>query len=131
MKKTTVLIYLILAGFIFVYSGVVTAKDNPKEEKGSEAKKTEESRVVCKFKTKDEMREFEKLYAAKQATFGRMGVLQAYFSMEQDNLKEINNQIDKKFKFKMNPDKMYDLNRESMEIREAGDIPQKPKPAQQ
>ena len=101
-----------------------------KEEKKAEAKK-EEPKVVCKFKNKDDMAEFEKLYIAKQATFGRMGVLQAYFSMEQNNLQEIDKQLDEKFKFQMDPAKMYDMNRDTMEIREVGNIPQQPAPAQQ
>jgi mannitol-specific phosphotransferase system IIBC component len=96
-----------------------------KEEKKAEEKK-EEQKVVCKFKNKDDMAEFEKLYIAKQATFGRMGVLQAYFSMEQNNLQEIDKQLEEKFKFKMDPAKMYDMNRDTMEIREVGNIPQQP-----
>ena len=89
-----------------------------------------EGKVVCKFKDKDQMTEFEQLYVAKQATFGRMSVLQAYFSLEQNNLQEIDKQLESKFKLKMDPSKMYDLNRETMEIREAGDIP-KQEPAAQ
>ena len=72
------------------------------------------------------MQEFDQLYVAKQATFGRMGVLQAYFTMEQNNLQEIDKQLEKKFDFKMDSNKMYDLNREAMEIKEAGTIPQQP-----
>jgi len=85
-----------------------------------------EGKVVCKFKAKEEMQEFEQLYVAKQATFARMSVLQAYFSLEQNNLQEIDKQAEAKFKFKMDPSKMYDLNREAMEIREIGDIPKQP-----
>jgi len=85
-----------------------------------------EGKVVCKFKDKDQMAEFEQLYIAKQATFGRMSVLQAYFSLEQSNLQEIDKQMESKFKFKMDPSKMYDLNRDGMEIKEVGDVPQQP-----
>jgi hypothetical protein len=114
----------------------LAAKDKPAaaaitEVKKVEDKKAEDAKVACKFKTKEEMQEFEKLYVAKQATFGRMGVLQAYFTMEQNNLKEIDKQIEKKFDFKMDPTKMYDLNRETMEIKEGGPIPQPPAPVQQ
>jgi hypothetical protein len=80
-------------------------------------------KVVCKFKDKDQMAEFEQLYIAKQATFGRMSVLQAYFSLETNNLQAIDKQMEEKFKLKMDPKKMYDLNRDAMEIREVGDIP--------
>ncbi|MBU1913331.1 MAG: hypothetical protein KKB22_07355, partial [Candidatus Omnitrophica bacterium] len=85
-----------------------------------------EGKMVCKFKDKDQMTEFEQLYVAKQATFGRMSVLQAYFSLEQSNLQEIDKQMESKFKLKMDPSKMYDLNRDGMEIREVGDIPNQP-----
>ena len=131
MKKIMVLAVVIVftMGLLFICSDMVFAasKDKPKETvvPKVEAKKAEEpAKVVCKFKTKEEMQEFEQLYIAKQATFGRMSVLQAYFSLEQNNLQEIDKQMDKKFNFKMDPSKMYDLNRDGMEIREVGDIPQ-------
>ena len=60
-----------------------------------------------------------------------MRVLQAYFSLEQNNLQEIDKQMESKFKFKMDPNKMYDLNRENMEIREVGDVPQQQPAPQQ
>ncbi|MCX5687583.1 MAG: hypothetical protein NTV71_02930 [Candidatus Omnitrophica bacterium] len=121
MKKIVILVTLI----VFVYSGTVFAAAKTKsaavEAKKVEDKKIVEPNVMCKFKTKEEMQEFEKLYTAKQATFTRMSVLQVYFSVEQSNLQEIDNQMDKKFNFKMDPNKMYDLNRDTMEIRETGD----------
>ena len=86
--------------------------------------------LVLTVLDKDQMAEFEQLYIAKQATFGRMSVLQAYFSLEQNNLQEIDRQMDKKFNFKMDSSKMYDLNRDGMEIREVGDVPQQPAPAE-
>jgi len=52
-----------------------------------------------------------------------MSVLQAYFSLETNNLQAIDKQMEEKFKLKMDPKKMYDLNRDAMEIREVGDIP--------
>ena len=127
MKKIVVLV--VSLGFMFICSNMVlaAAKDKPKETPKVEAKKTEASpEVVCKFKTKEEMQEFEQLYTAKQATFGRMSVLQAYFSLEQSNLQEIDKQMEKKFNFKMDPKKMYDLDRDSMVIKETGDAPQQP-----
>lgn len=124
MKKIIVLAALV----VFAYGGAVfaaAAKDKPVavEAKKVEDKKAAEPRVMCKFKTKEEMQEFEKLYTAKQATFTRMSVLQVYFSVEQTNLQEIDKQMDKKFNFKMDPKKMYDLNRDTMEIKETGDAP--------
>ncbi len=79
--------------------------------------------MICKFKNDKELGEFEKLYVSKQATFGRMGVLQAYFAMEQNNLTQIDKEMQKKFGFKMDPSKMYDLNRDKKEIREVGPVP--------
>lgn len=139
MRKVIVLasVAVFAAGLIFISGDMVMAasiKDMAKETTAPKAvtKKAEEpAKVVCKFKDKDQMGEFEQLYIAKQATFGRMGVLQAYFTMEQNNLKEIDKQLEKKCDFKMDPNKMYDLNREAMEIREAGDVSKQPAPAQQ
>lgn len=127
MKK--IFIVLLVAAFaigvVFISSEAMAAgKDVAAKEKP--AVKAEEQKVVCKFKSKEEMQEFEQLYVAKQATFGRMGVLQAYFSMEQNNIQEIDKQLEKKFNFKMDPNKMYDLNRDGMEIKEAGNVPQQP-----
>jgi len=59
-----------------------------------------------------------------------MGVLQAYFAMEQNNLMEIDKQMEEKFGFKMDPTKMYDLNRDTLEISELGTIPMPPAPAE-
>lgn len=141
MKKVIVLAVFVAfaAGLMFICGDEVfaaSAKDKPKTTtaevkkaepvKKIEEKKTEESKVVCKFKTKEEMQGFEQLYVAKQATFGRMSVLQAYFSLEQNNLQEIDKQMEKKFDLKMDANKMYDLNREAMEIREVGSVPQQP-----
>lgn len=131
MRKIIVLAMLAVftAGSMFVYSdmALAAAKDKPKETPKIETKKTEEpSKVVCEFKTKKEMQEFEQLYTAKQAALGRMSVLQAYFSLEQSNLQEIDKQMDKKFNFKMDQYKMYDLNRDSMVIKETGSTPQQP-----
>ena len=135
MKKIIVFAALIAfaAGLMFICGDMAfaAAKDKPKEAAAAaparvEAKKAEEPKVVCKFKTKDELQEFEQLYISKQATFGRMSVLQAYFSMEQNNLQAIDKQMEEKFKFKMDPNKMYDLNRDTMEVREVGTVPQQP-----
>jgi len=131
VRKIIVLVALVAfaAGLMFICSDMaLAAKDKPAatETKKVEEKKAEEAKVACKFKTKEDMEEFEKLYVAKQATFGRMGVLQAYFTMEQSNLQELDKQMEGKFRFKMDPTKMYDLNRETMEIKEAGTIPQQP-----
>lgn len=127
MKKIVALAVcmLFLGGLIVISSsGISFAKDKDKDIKAEEKK--DEVKVICKFKTKEKMTEFEQLYVAKQAIFGRMGVLQAYFSMEQNNLKEIDKQLEEKLGLKMDPTKMYDLNREAMEIRELGPIPETP-----
>jgi hypothetical protein len=134
VRKIIVLVALtaFAAGLMFVCGDMaLAAKDKPiaaaaTEVKKVEEKKAEDVKVACKFKTKDEMQEFEQLYVAKQATFGRMGVLQAYFTMEQGNLQTIDKQMEEKFKLKMDPNKMYDLNRDAMEIREAGPVPKQP-----
>jgi len=136
VKKVIVLAALVVfaAGLVFICSDIAMAA--PKDKKAAEKPtvtapasaqvQVPEGKVVCKFKDKDQMAEFEQLYVAKQATFGRMSVLQAYFSLEQGNLQEIDKQMESKFKFKMDPSKMYDLNREAMEIKEVGDIPKQP-----
>lgn len=138
MKKIIVLVALVAfaAGLTLVCSDMAIAaakKDNKPEVAAALAAPAQapEGKVVCKFKDKDQVTEFEQLYVAKQATFGRMSVLQAYFSLEQSNLQEIDKQMESKFKFKMDPSKMYDLNREGMEIKEVGDIPKQPAPAAQ
>jgi len=138
VRKIIVLVALVAfaAGLIFINTDMAMAASKEKAKETTapkvEAKKAEEpAKVVCKFKTKEEMQEFEQLYVAKQATFGRMGVLQAYFSLEQNNLQEIDKQLESKFKFKMDPSKMYDLNRDGMEIKEVGDIPKQQPAAQQ
>ncbi|OIO33210.1 MAG: hypothetical protein AUJ70_03635 [Candidatus Omnitrophica bacterium CG1_02_40_15] len=136
MKKIMVLVALVAfaAGIIFICSdtAIAAAKDKSKEAAvPAKVAAAPEGKVVCKFKDKDQMTEFEQLYVAKQATFGRMSVLQAYFSLEQNNLQEIDKQMDKKFNFKMDPSKMYDLNRDAMEIKEVGDVPKQPAPAAQ
>jgi len=128
MKKLIVLLALV----VFVVGVVVVSQDtafsawgkskedkNAKEVNVAEPTSSAESKLVYKFKNADELAQFEQLYVSKQATFGRMGVLQAYFAMEQNNLAEIDKQIDEKFGFKMDPNKMYDLNRDAMEIKEA------------
>jgi len=121
---------LFLGGLVLISSsGISFAKDKDKDIKAKDIKaevKKDEPKVICKFKTKEKMTEFEQLYVAKQATFGRMGVLQAYFSMEQNNLKEIDKQLEEKLGLKMDPTKMYDLDRDAMEIRELGPIPETP-----
>ncbi|MCX5692096.1 MAG: hypothetical protein NTX47_00180 [Candidatus Omnitrophica bacterium] len=123
-------------GIVLVSGSAVIAapKDKKAEEKPAvvapvSSAQMPAGKVVCKFKDKEQMGEFEQLYIAKQATFGRMSVLQAYFSLEQNNLQEIDKQMESKFKFKMDPSKMYDLNRDAMEIKEVGDVPQQPAPA--
>ena len=138
MKKWFIVFAFVVSLGYFVNQAVY-AKDAPKAvEKKSQAKTAaepavakEDPKVVCKFKSKEDLQEFEKLYVAKQATFARMSVLQAYFSLEQNNLQEIDKQSESKFKFKMDPSKMYDLNRETLEIKEVGDVPQQPTPEQQ
>lgn len=147
MKKIIVLAALVAfaAGLMFICgdTAIAATKDKKAADKpavvapastpaSAPAPAAPEGKVACKFKDKDQMAEFEQLYVAKQATFGRMSVLQAYFSLEQSNLQEIDKQMESKFKFKMDPSKMYDLNRDGMEIREMGDVPQQPaQPAEQ
>jgi len=130
VKKIIVLATLVIfTGISLAFAA--EAKNKPAaaaEVKKVEDKKAPEPKVMCKFKTKEDMQEFEKLYAAKQATFTRISVLQVYYSVEQTNLQEIDKQMDKKFNFKMDPNKIYDLNRDTMEIKETGDAP---KPAVQ
>jgi len=126
VKKLIVLLALVVfaAGLVLVSQDEAFSargKDKAEEAKAVTAvtAAAPESKLLCKFKNADQMAEFEQLYVAKQATFGRMGVLQAYFAMEQNNLIEIDKQMEEKFKFKMDPSKMYDLNRDTLEIKEA------------
>lgn len=131
VKRIAVLVLLCLfvAGLVFISDDMAfaaRAKDKEKKEEKVEetapAAPTTAGKLIYTFKNRESMGEFEQLYVAKQATFGRMGVLQAYFAMEQNNLAEIDKQMDEKFGFKMDPNKMYDLNRDSLEIREVGPI---------
>jgi len=125
VKKIVSLVALVVfaAGLIFISSDTVFAK----RKKGNKAKVAETkapvSKLIYKFKDDKELGKFEKLYVSKQATFGRMGVLQAYFAMEQNNLTQIDKRMEKEFGFKMDPSKMYDLNRDKKEIREVGPVP--------
>ncbi|MFH1853881.1 MAG: hypothetical protein ABH815_01050 [Candidatus Omnitrophota bacterium] len=135
MKKLVVLLALVVfaVGLVVVsqdtaFSAWGKSKDEEVkavETKAAVTKTTQdpELKLICKFKNAEEMAQFEQFYVAKQATFGRMGVLQAYFSMEQNNLTEIDRQMEEKFGFKMDPSKIYDLNRDAMEIKEAGPVP--------
>jgi hypothetical protein len=127
-----------VGGFVFICDDAFAWR---KKQTGAEATKTQgrdkaamqeeitqaaavpEQPIVCRFKDDQDMEEFEQLYTSKQATFGRIGVLQAYFSMEQNNLEEIDRQMKEKFGFQMDSDKMYDLNRDTREIRELGLAP--------
>ena len=131
MKKLIVLLALV----VFVVGLVVVSQDTAfsawgkgKEDKSAEGASAvepasdAESKLVYKFKNADEMAQFENLYVIKQATFGRMGVLKAYFAMEQNNLAEIDKQMDEKFGFKMDVNKMYDMDRDTMEIKETGPV---------
>ncbi|MBU4312507.1 MAG: hypothetical protein KJ706_07295 [Candidatus Omnitrophica bacterium] len=134
MKKVIVLLLLVVfvAGLVFVADDACAAwrKNKDDEEKAEVVEKAApaepEAALICTFKNDEELGEFEQLYVSKQATFGRMGVLQAYFSMEQNNLMEIDRQMEEKFGFRMDPSKMYDLNRDNKEIRELGPIPVAP-----
>lgn len=132
MKKIIAMLILLVfaAGLVLISSDTAFArrkkkdKEKPKvEEVAPTLAAAEEAIVVATFESDEEMSEFEQLYVSKQATFGRIGVLQAYFVMEQNNLLEIDRQIQEKFGFKMDPAKMYDLNRDNKEIRELGAIP--------
>ena len=126
MKKLIALFVLLVfvAGLIFISNNECLAawgrKDKDKENK--EEVKADEPELIHTFKNAETLGEFEQLYVAKQATFGRMGVLQVYFAMEQNNLSQIDIQMQEKFGFKMDPSKMYDLNRDNMEIREVGPV---------
>jgi len=135
VKKVIVLLALVVfvAGLVFVSSDMVFAWGKKDKEEIEEpvveaaipaaAAAEAEGKPIYTFKNDEEMGEFEQLYIAKQATFGRMGVLQAYFSLEQNNLAEIDRQMNEKFGFSMNPAKIYDLNRDTKEIKEMGDVP--------
>jgi len=132
VKKGIALLLLVVfaAGLVLISSDTAFAwrKKNEaevKEEKLEEAiaAPVAEGALVCTFESDEEMAEFEQLYVSKQATFGRIGVLQAYFAMEQNNLTEIDRQLEEKFGFRMDPSKMYDLNRDNKEILDLGTIP--------
>jgi predicted HicB family RNase H-like nuclease len=137
VRKIIVLVALVafVTGLVLVCGNMAMAAPKEKaketvtaapkaEAKNAEEPKDSKDKIVCKFTAKEDMQEFEKLYVAKQATFGRMSVLQAYFTMEQSNLQELDKQMEKKFNLKMDPNKMYDLNREAMEIKEVATTPQ-------
>ena len=129
MRKIVLLLVLVafVAGLVMVADDAFAARRNKKEEPKVEEVVEEVSappagKLIYAFKSDQELAEFEQLYVSKQATFGRMGVLQAYFSMEQNNLIEIDRQMEEKFGFRMDPSKMYDLNRDTKEIKDLGVI---------
>lgn len=127
MKKLIALFVLLVfvAGLVLISNSECLAawgrKDKDEVEEVA-AVSADEQKLIHAFKDADALGEFEQLYVAKQATFGRMDVLQAYFAMEQNNLSQIDIQMQEKFGFKMDPSKMYDLNRDTMEMREVGPI---------
>lgn len=126
MRKIVAVLMLVMfvAGLVLICDSAAFAAWGKSKDKEAEAQEevvdAPEGKVVCAFKSDEQMTEFEQLYISKQATFGRMGVLQAYFTMEQSNLTEIDRQMNDKFGFKMDPNKMYDLNRDKKEISELG-----------
>ncbi len=128
MRKIVAVLMLVMfvAGLVLVADDAAFAAWGRKKDKEAEAQEVvadaPKGKVVCSFKNDEQMTEFEQLYISKQATFGRMGVLQAYFAMEQNNLTEIDRQMQEKFGFRMDPNNMYDLNRDNKEIRELGPI---------
>lgn len=127
MKKVISLMALLvfITGMVFITDNDAFAKrkkDDKAETKTEDATQVPEPKLIYTFKDMEEMGEFEQLYVSKQATFGRMGVLQAYFAMEQNNLAAIDAQMEEKFGFKMDPSRMYDLNRDNLEIRELGPL---------
>lgn len=135
MKKLMALLVVMMfvAGLVMAVSGDEAyakwgKKDKDEEQSEMEAGGSGEAKLIYTFKNQDEMSQFEQLYVAKQATFGRMGVLQAYFAMEQNNLNQIDAQMQESFGFTMDPNKIYDLNRDNMEIREVGPVPPPPAP---
>lgn len=108
MKK----IIILLVFFIFAIGLTFFSNDRAftlSEEKGAHT-----------FASQEEMAKFEQLYAAKQATFNRMGVLQAYFVMEQRNLQQIDQQTEGSFGFKVDLNKRYVFDRDSLEVKEEG-----------
>ena len=136
MKKLIVLLVCVafVVGLVLVSQdeGFAAWGKNKDEDKKQEKKEevvemapavVEKGELLYTFENDNELAEFEQFYIQKQATFGRMGVLQAYFAMEQNNLTQIDNQMNEKFGFSMDPSKMYDLNRDAKEIREAGPLP--------
>ncbi len=118
-------VFVFTAGLLFISTDDAFAWRKKKDEAKAEEVKpaADEPKLIYAFKSDEELVEFEQLYISKQATFGRMGVLQAYFGMEQNNLTEIDKQLNEKFGFTMDPSKMYDLNRDTKEIREVGVVP--------
>jgi len=129
VKKLVVLLvlFVFMAGLILIANDGAFAwlgkKDKKDKEEAVEETKPEEPKLVHKFNNDEELAEFEQLYIAKQATLGRIGVLQAYFAMEQNNLTQVDAQLEEKYGFRMEPSKMYDLNRETREIKEIGVVP--------
>ena len=125
MKKAIgfVVFFTFVVGLVFISDDAFAWRKKNKEAEAKEEKVEEvvevedatagEAKLVCKFESDEEMAEFEQLYVSKQATFGRIGVLQAYFAMEQDNLTEIDRQMEERFGFRM------DLNRRIYRPRSA------------
>lgn len=128
MKRLVALVALVTfaAGLIFVSNDTALARHKKKDKEEEKVEQTTpaapEPKLLHRFENTEEMAEFERLYVSKQATFGRMGVLQAYFAMEQNNLAEVDRQMEEKFGFKMDSEKMYDLDRNTLEIREIGPV---------
>ncbi|MBN1794604.1 MAG: hypothetical protein JW844_06535 [Candidatus Omnitrophica bacterium] len=86
--------------------------------------------IVYQFADATEMQEFERLYAAKMAVNSRIAVLANYIAMERNNLDQIDAQIYLKYKFNLDPNKMYNLDRQSMVIAEVAPPPAQEEPQQ-
>ncbi len=123
MRKLLVflIVFSFVAGTVLVTGDEALARRKSRDKKEDKADNPDnpEGELIYKFKNEEEIRQFEQLYVSKQATYGRMGVLQAYFAMEQNNINQIDEQMQKNFGFRMDPNKTYDLNRDMMEIRES------------
>ena len=104
---------------IVASSGLAAYAD---EETKAESKG--EGKVVYTFKNEDELKQFTRMFTAKQNVLTRLAVLGQYVGLEQDNLKQINGQLF--LQYKVDPEKNYALDGEKRVLTERPTPPAPP-----
>lgn len=95
-----------------------TKKEAQTQEVKTEKPETQPEVVVYKFKDRQEMNEFQRMYQQVQFIETRIAVLEGYLAQERANLEQLNAQLFLKFKFLLEPNKQYSLDVVDMIIKE-------------